>query len=136
VNPIAGNIGAEILGIDLSQDISDETIKEIAQAQRDHLVVFFRDQDITPAQHIAIIERFGDILEYPMVKGLKDYPKIAPVIKLEHETTNFGGIWHSYTSYMEKPPKAAMLVARELPPMAVTRCSPICIWPMIPCRMV
>ena len=116
VKPIAGNIGAEIHGIDLSKDISDETIEEIAQAQRDYLVVFFRDQDITPAQHIEFIERFGEILEYPLVKGLEDYPQIAPVIKLAHETSNFGGIWHSDTSYMEMPPKATMLVARELPP--------------------
>jgi len=50
------------------------------------------------------------------VKGLDDYPEIAPVIKLEHETTNFGGIWHSDTAYLNEPPKAAMLVARELPP--------------------
>lgn len=116
VRPIAGNIGAEIHGIDLSQEISDQIIEEIAQAQRDHLVVFFRDQNITPAQHISLIERFGEILEYPLVKGLDDYPQIAPVIKLAHETTNFGGIWHSDTSYMEMPPKSAMLVARELPP--------------------
>jgi len=116
VKPISGAIGAEIHDIDLAGDISDQTVEEIARAQRDHLVVFFRDQDITPTQHLAIAKRFGDILEYPLVKGLEDYPQIAPVIKLEHETTNFGGIWHSDTAYLAEPPKAAMLVARELPP--------------------
>jgi len=92
VKPISGAIGAEIHGIDLAGEISDQVIGEIAQAQRDHLVVFFREQDITPTQHLAIAKRFGDILEYPLVKGLEDYPQIAPVMKLEHETTNFGGI--------------------------------------------
>ncbi len=116
VQPVAGAIGAEIHGLDLAQSLDDQTIAEIARAQREHLVVFFRDQEITPAQHLALARRFGDILEYPLVKGLEGYPQIAPVIKLEHETINFGGIWHSDTSYMEKPPKAAMLVARELPP--------------------
>jgi taurine dioxygenase len=116
VNPIAGNIGAEIHGIDLAQEISDQTIAEIARAQRDHLVIFFRDQDITPAQHLALVKRFGDILEYPMVKGLEEYPQIAPVIKLAHETANFGGFWHPDTAYMTEPSKATMLVARELPP--------------------
>lgn len=63
-----------------------------------------------------MVKRFGDILEYPMVKGLEEYPQIAPVIKLAHETANFGGIWHSDTAYITEPPKATMLVARELPP--------------------
>lgn len=116
VTPIAGAIGVEIHGVDVAQDLSDETIAEIAQAQRDYLVVFFRDQSITPTQHLSFAKRFGEVLEYPMVKGLEGFPEIAPVIKLEHEITNFGGIWHSDTSYMEKPPKAGMLVARELPP--------------------
>ncbi|MCH7487857.1 MAG: TauD/TfdA family dioxygenase, partial [Proteobacteria bacterium] len=52
----------------------------------------------------------------PMVKGLDGYPEIAPVIKLEHETDNFGGIWHSDTTYLPQPPMGAILVARELPP--------------------
>ena len=116
VKPVAGAIGAEIHGVDLSGDIDDQTIAEIAQAQREHLVVFFRDQDITPARHLALAKRFGEVVEYPLVKGLDDYPQIAPVIKLAHETTNFGGIWHSDTAYLPEPPKATMLVARELPP--------------------
>lgn len=116
VKPVAGAIGAEIHGVDLSGDIDDQAIAEIAQAQREHLVVFFRDQEITPAQHLALAKRFGEVVEYPLVKGLDDYPQIAPVIKLAHETTNFGGIWHSDTAYLPEPPKATMLVARELPP--------------------
>lgn len=116
VKPSSGSIGAEIHDIDLTSEISDQTVNEIVRAQQEHLVVFFRNQNITPAQHLAFARRFGDILEYPLVKGLDDYPQIAPVVKLAHETTNFGGIWHSDTAYMSKPPKAGMLVARELPP--------------------
>jgi len=116
VEPISGNIGAEVLGIDLAAPISDQTIEDIRRAQHEHQVIFFRDQDITPAQHLAFATRFGEVVEYPLVKGLDDYPQIAPVVKLAHETVNFGGVWHSDTAYLAEPPKATMLVARELPP--------------------
>ena len=49
-------------------------------------------------------------------RGLDDYPEIIPVIKLEHETINFGGLWHSDMAYTECPPMGSILVARELPP--------------------
>ncbi|MDF1668226.1 MAG: TauD/TfdA family dioxygenase [Roseovarius sp.] len=116
IEPMSGAIGAEILGIDLASPITDQMIEEIRKAQLDHFVVFFRDQDITPQQHLAFAKRFGEVLEYPLVKGLEDIPQIAPVIKLAHETVNFGGVWHSDTAYLPEPPKATMLVARELPP--------------------
>jgi len=114
--PIAGALGAEIGGVDLSADLDDVTIAEIRQALLDHKVIFFRDQDISPAQHLAFAKRFGDVVEYPMVKGLDEAPEIVPVVKLPEETHNFGGMWHTDTSYLECPPMGAILVARELPP--------------------
>lgn len=116
VHPVSGAIGAEIHGVDLSKEPGDETIAEIRQALLDHLVIFFRDQDITPEQHLAFAKRFGEPVEYPLVKGLEGLPEIVPVVKLEHETVNFGGLWHSDTTYLEKPPLGSILVARELPP--------------------
>jgi taurine dioxygenase len=53
---------------------------------------------------------------YPSLKGLDDFPEIIAVTKLPHETVNFGGIWHSDTVYLERPPMATMLIAREVPP--------------------
>ena len=50
------------------------------------------------------------------MKGLDGFPQITPVIKLEHEKINFGGLWHSDTAYLERPPMATMLIARETPP--------------------
>ena len=114
--PMAPALGAEIGGVDLSQPLGDDVIAEIRQAWLEYRVVFFRDQDITPEQHLAFARRFGDLVTYPMVKGLDDYPEIAPVVKLEHETVNFGGIWHSDTTYLPEPPMGAIMVARELPP--------------------
>jgi len=116
IEPMAGSLGAEVEGIDLSAPLDDRTINDIETALHEHLILAFREQDITPEQHLSFARRFGDILTYPLVKGLEDYPEIVPVLKLEHETVNFGGIWHSDTAYLEKPPKAAILVARELPP--------------------
>lgn len=115
VRPISGALGAEIGGVDFAQALSDEVVAEIRQAWLEHLVVFFRDQDITPAQQIAVAERFGEPVEYPFVEGLSDYPVITPVLKLEHEVVNFGGLWHSDTTYQPRPPMATMLYAHEVP---------------------
>ena len=116
IRPVAGALGAEISGVDLSEDLSDETIADIRQALLNNLVIFFRDQDITPDQHLAFAKRFGDAVEYPLIKGLEEYPEIMTVVKLENEKLNFGGLWHSDTTYLEKPPMGSILVARELPP--------------------
>ena len=116
VRPIAGSIGAEISGVDLGKELDDETIAEIRKAWLDHCVIFFRDQDVPPPRFLSFARRFGNVIEYPFIKGLEGFPEIIPVIKLEHERTNFGGIWHSDTSYLEAPPMGTMLVAREVPP--------------------
>ena len=116
VQKIAGAIGAEISGVDLRRELSDETIAEIRRAWHDHVVIFFRDQDISSAQYLAFAERFGAPVEYPFIRGLDGFPVITPVIKLEHERINFGGMWHSDTTYLETPPMGTFLLARELPP--------------------
>jgi taurine dioxygenase len=114
--PIAGALGAEIHGADLAQPLSDEVISEIRQALLDHLVIFFRGQKLTPQQQVAFARRFGEPMEYPQLKGLPECPLITPVVKLEHERVNFGGIWHSDTTYLERPPMASMLYALQTPP--------------------
>lgn len=116
ITPIAGALGAEIGNIDLATDLPPETIAALRQALLDHLVIFFRDQSLTPAQFAAFARRFGTPIPYPLVKGLDDHPEIIEVAKLEHERVNFGGVWHSDTTYLEQPPMGSMLLARELPP--------------------
>jgi taurine dioxygenase len=114
--PIAGAIGAEISGVDLAGEVDDATIDAIRRVWLDHQVIFFRDQPLPPAQFLAFARRFGEPIEYPFVKGMEGFPEIIPVVKLEHETVNFGGLWHSDTAYLETPPMATMLIAREVPP--------------------
>jgi taurine dioxygenase len=116
IRPLAGALGVEILNIDLSGELSDETVAAIRAAWLEYLVVFFRDQALTPEQFLRLARRFGEPVEYPFVKGLPGFPHITPVIKLEHEKVNFGGLWHSDTSYLERPPMATMLIAKQTPP--------------------
>jgi taurine dioxygenase len=117
VHKIAGALGAEISGVDLARDLDDDTVAAIRQIWLDNLVVFFRNQDLPPAQFLAVAKRLGEPIEYPFVKGLDGFAEIIAVTKLEHEKANFGGIWHSDTSYLETPPMATMLIAREVPPV-------------------
>ncbi|HEV2550018.1 MAG TPA: TauD/TfdA family dioxygenase [Stellaceae bacterium] len=116
INRIAGALGAEIHGVDLAAELDDGTVRTIRQALLDHLVIFFRDQELPPDRFLAFAKRFGTPSEYPLIKGIEGYPEIIKVAKLEDETVNFGGIWHSDTSYLERPSMATMLVAREVPP--------------------
>jgi len=115
IEPISGTLGAEISGVDLAKDLDDATVAAIRQAWLEHLVVFFRDQDLPPARFLAFARCFGQPIEYPFVKGLDEFPEIIPVLKLANERINFGGIWHSDTAYLDVPPMASMLVAREVP---------------------
>ena len=116
VRPISGSIGAVIQGIDLSEEPGHNVISAIRQAWLAHGVIFFREQDLPPAKFLAFAKRFGEVVEYPFIKGIEGFPEIIPVVKLEHERQNFGGIWHSDTAYLDKPPMATMLIAREVPP--------------------
>ena len=116
VRPIAGALGAEVAGVDLAKDLDEGIVAALRRAWLEHLVVFFHDQPLSPEAFLAFARRLGEVIEYPFVKGLDDYPEIIPVLKLEHEQINFGGIWHSDTAYLEVPPMASMLVAREVPP--------------------
>ncbi len=113
---VSGALGAEIQGVDLSVPLNEILVKEIRKIFLENLVVFFRGQNLTPAQFMAFARQFGEPVEYPLVKGLEGYPKIIEVKKLEHERVAFGGIWHTDTAYLPRPPMASMLLAREVPP--------------------
>jgi taurine dioxygenase len=116
ITPLAGAIGAEISGVDLAGELDDRAVAAIRQAWLQHLVVFFRGQTLPPSRFVALARRFGEPVEYPFVKGIEGFPLITPVVKLPHERVNFGGLWHSDTTYLETPPMGTMLVAREVPP--------------------
>ena len=116
IRPVAGALGAEILGVNLGARLDDGDVRTIRRALLDYLVVFFRDQDLDPATFRDVVRRFGTPIEYPFVRGLEGFPEIIQVLKREDERSNFGGIWHSDTSYLDEPPMGSVLLARELPP--------------------
>jgi len=116
IRRVAGALGAEIAGVDLSRPLDEAQVAAIRRAWLEHLVIFFRDQPLSPEAYLAFARRLGEPVEYPFVKGIAGFPEIIEVKKLEHETVNFGGVWHSDTAYLELPPMASMLLAREVPP--------------------
>ncbi len=116
VRPIAGALGAELHGLDLAQDLPEHTVRAIRQALLEHLVIFFPAQSLPLDRFAAFARRFGQPIEYPFIKGIEGFPEIIEVAKLEHERVNFGGVWHSDTTYLPQPPMGSMLVARGLPP--------------------
>ncbi len=91
-------------------------VSEIRNALLSHLVIFFKNQVITPQQQLNFAGQFGIPMQFPQLKGLLDCPLVTEVIKLENEKLNFGGVWHSDTAYLQKPPMASMLFAIEIPP--------------------
>jgi taurine dioxygenase len=116
VKKVTAAIGAEIHGIDLARELAPTIVQKIRETWLEHGVIFFREQELSPAQFLAFAQTLGVPIEYPFVKGLPGFPCITPVIKLEHERHNFGGIWHSDTTYLDTPPMGTLLLACEVPP--------------------
>jgi taurine dioxygenase len=116
LSPLAGALGAEVQGLDVARPLAPEVVGEIRRALLAHLVIFFPRQQLGPAELLAFAEQFGQPTEYPQMKGLPGYAHVIAVTKLEQEKVNFGGVWHSDTSYLERPPMGTMLYAVEVPP--------------------
>jgi taurine dioxygenase len=114
VRKLAGAIGAEIGGVDLRR-LSNQAWSEIHQAFLDNIVIVFRGQDFSFDDLMAVGRRFGEPSDYPFVKGVDGYPQITEIVKEAHETKNFGGAWHSDTTYLPRPPAATLLYAKEAP---------------------
>jgi taurine dioxygenase len=115
IRRVAGALGVEISGVDLSQDLPDEVIAEIRDALVEHQVIFFRDQRLTPERQVAFGRRFGPLNIHPYVKGMETHPEVMEVIKEPADKTNFGGGWHSDMSFLERPAIGSILYAVELP---------------------
>jgi taurine dioxygenase len=114
VEPTSGALGAEVAGVDLAA-LDDETFAEIHRAWLEHQVLFFRDQRLTPAQQTAFAGRFGELEAYPFLEPLPGHPHVIPIVKEPDTRMNFGGGWHSDMSYQERPVKATILYAVEVP---------------------
>ena len=114
VEPISGALGAEITGVDM-RDLDDELVAELRQAWMDHLVIFFRDQDLTPQQHVEYGRAFGEVEIHPFTDNLEGQPE---VIVLESSPEKFVAAesWHSDVTFRECPPMGSVLLGRVIPP--------------------
>ena len=116
VRPIAGTIGAEIHGVDVSNTLDDATVADIRQALLDHCVIFFRDQQIDIPQHKAFARRFGEIFIHPNYRGTQADSEIVQIKREPGDKNIVGEEWHTDTTMSAEPPMGAILYALEVPP--------------------
>ena len=114
VSPITPHIGAEIEGIDLSDELSDEAIADIRQMLLTYKVIFFRDQDITQDQHIAFARRFGDLEIHPITPKDQPQPEILHLKTVPDGKTG-ADVWHSDVTWRETPSLGSILRGRIIP---------------------
>ncbi|HWD49255.1 MAG TPA: TauD/TfdA family dioxygenase [Rhizomicrobium sp.] len=107
--------GVEILGVDLN-DLSDADWNTIRETHAQNGLIFFRDQKLTPEEHIAFAKRWGEIDVNKFFPHVPGYREIALVSKEKEQKTNIGGGWHTDHSYDQIPAMGSILVARTLPP--------------------
>jgi taurine dioxygenase len=117
VRPITGNFGAEIFDVDLSKPVSEALHREINQALLNHGVIFFRDQDITPAQHITFGRLFGELDIHPFIPNLEGYPEIIALGGQPGPSkySRNANVWHTDLTYSQNPPLASILRGIEIP---------------------
>jgi len=116
ITPLTEAVGAELRGVDLGPPLPPALLARLRQVWLDAGVLVLPGQPLTSAAFLAFARQLGEVSEYPFLRGLADHPEITEVVKLEHETVNFGGVWHSDTTYLPRPPMATLLIARETPP--------------------
>ncbi len=123
VLPLSDALGAEIIGLDLSRPLDDATFARVHEAHLEHLVLVFRDQHLTPEQHIAFSSRFGPLSSHVYAQFLlPDHPEILKVSNKKKADGDFAGLaqagrrWHSDLSYTECPSLGSLLYALEIPP--------------------
>jgi taurine dioxygenase len=118
LQPLSPACGAEVTGIDLTR-ADDASMQAVFAALAAHGVLFFRDQQLTPEQQVAVTRRFGTVLRVPYIRHLDAHPDVIAVLKEadERRISTFGGTWHSDFSFLDEPPSLTLLYAIELPPV-------------------
>jgi alpha-ketoglutarate-dependent taurine dioxygenase len=112
--PRGATLGAEIRGVDLTTDLPDEVIAELQQALDDFKVIYFRDQPITAAQHVAFAKRFGELEIHPFIPGNQEHPELVRFEK-GVDTGGFENGWHHDVTWREAPSMGAILHAVHVP---------------------
>lgn len=114
VAPMSATIGAEISGVDLTTELDDEVITELYDALLAYKAIFFRDQPLTPAQHVAFARRFGELEIHPFIPGNDEHPELVHFEK-GADVGGYENSWHHDVTWREVPSKAAILHAIQVP---------------------
>lgn len=115
VRRLAGALGAEMFGVDLSKPCDGEVFDRVHQALLEHHVLVFRDQELSRAEQLAFARRFGTPEIHPIANGLDEYPDVIRVLKPAGESAFFGTSWHTDNSFFEKPSSITMLYGERIP---------------------
>jgi taurine dioxygenase len=109
-------IGAEISGADLSRPLSNRQMDEIHRALAENCVIFFRDQTLTPEQHLAFGRNFGDLHTHPAAPHAPGHPELM-IIHADKDSPRANGEgWHSDVSCDPEPPMGSILYIKQTPP--------------------
>lgn len=111
---LSGTIGAEIQGINLNQPFTEETKQEIRQLLLDHEVIFFRDQNISRTQHIALARIFGPLQSHPAYATAPGFPEIT-ILESTSEKPSKIDTWHSDMTFRKHPPVGTVLRSKIIP---------------------
>lgn len=109
VEPISGEVGAEIGGVDLAKPISDREFAEIKAAFVAHHVLLFRNQGLTPTQQMNFAKRFGPLDVHPFVVASPEHPEVLDVITEPDDKVNSGGGWHTDLTFLPQPDLGSVL---------------------------
>jgi alpha-ketoglutarate-dependent taurine dioxygenase len=116
VRPMSGCIGAEIYGVDLSRPLDQEPIGAIRAALLQWKVVFFRDQSLDDAQHLAFGRQFGEVIADPV--GLAPHQEFPEIFVLDNDGKTEGSLdlpgttetrWHIDGAFLPTPPMGSIL---------------------------
>lgn len=117
VTPLNPVIGAEIHGVDLSKPLGEATFKEIETALLQHLVIFFRDQDLNPDAHMAFASQFGELEHpHPFFPKIESHPRIS-VLENDEDRPPETNYWHTDVTWRDKPPMGSVLFGADIPPV-------------------
>jgi len=116
VSPIAGALGAEISGVDISRPIDSATFAEIRRAWNENLVIFFRGQSLDDDALVAFGRRFAPLFRHPNLLTEGPYPDIVRIRRMPGDKQIVGEDWHTDTTCMAEPPCGAVLYGVDVPP--------------------
>ncbi|MFO1273108.1 MAG: TauD/TfdA family dioxygenase [Rubrivivax sp.] len=117
--PLTCAIGAELVGFDVGvASGTPELMEEVRQLLLKHRVLFFRDQDITRAEHVAFARYFGDLEDHPVAGSDPDHPGLVRIYKSPDQPNDrYENSWHTDATWREKPPFGCVLRCVECPPV-------------------